>query len=167
MKTIAQKTTQTGALMLDLVIGMVIMLAACIAIPIGVFSIDQELLTNGFVWCVVIVSVLIFGAVGYFGYVCPYLLFHKLPDVQAETDGTYLYIHSKKEARIPLADMEGTYLDAELPYIMSWEFVTHLLSDRYGKVIIDVPEYGKYKLYFISNARNVPAELLALIESRL
>lgn len=167
MKVIAQKTTQATMLMAELIIGMVIMIAACIGLPIGAFYNNPELLSNGYLWGAVIVGMLIFGLIGFFGFIRPYVLFRKLPEVQAETDGTYLYIHSKKEAKIPLADMEGTYLDAETPSYMSRELITHLLSDRYGTVIINVPKYGKYKLYFIANARNVPACLLSLIESKL
>lgn len=40
-----------------------------------------------------------------------YLLYRRLPVVQAETDGTYLYIHSKKEAKLPLVDI--TLADGE------------------------------------------------------
>lgn len=167
MEVIAQKAKSVTVLMIELITGAVIMLAAFIILPIHIFSIDKELLSNGFVWGVVIVCMLFFGSVGFFGFIRPYFLFRKLPDVQAETDGTYLYIHSTKEAKIPLAEMEGTYLNAELPYIMSRGFLVHLLSDKYGKVIINVPGYGKYKLHFIAGAYDVPARLAALIESKL
>lgn len=167
MEIIARKTRQTLVLKLHLIIGAVIMTAAFIALPIGVFSIDKEFFTNIYIWITVILAMLFFGCVGFFGFIYPFFLFRKLPDIQAETDGTYLYIHSKKEAKIPLAEMEGTYLDAEIPNLMNREFFVHLLSDLYGKVIIKVPGYGKFKLYYISDARSVPARLASLIESKL
>lgn len=167
MKVLAQKIQSKTLLTLELLVGAVIMAAAFVAMPIGTFYNNKELLTNGYVWAAVIVGMLFFGSVGFFLFIYPYLLFRKMPEVQAETDGTYLYIHSKKEAKIPLAEMEGTYLDAEIPYIMNSGFIVHLFSDRYGKVIIKVPGYGKYKLYFIANAKEVPAQIAALIESKL
>lgn len=166
MNVLARKTKQTMVLTVYLIFGILIMGAAFLVLPIGVFARSPELLTNLYLWGAVVLGMLFFGSIGFFGFVRPYILFRKLPEIQAETDGTYLYIHSKKEAKIPLADMDGTYLDATTPYVMSQEFIVHLLSDRYGDVIIQVPGYGKYKLYFISRAQDVPAVIAALVANQ-
>lgn len=166
MKVLARKIEKSILFQLNLIVGVLIMAAAFIAMPIGVFSIDVSLLTNLFVWAVVLAAMLMFGSVGYFCFLRPYLLFRRLPEVQAETDGTYLYIHSTKEAKIPLAEMDGTYLDFHMPYMMSREFVIHILSERCGNVTIKVPKYGKYKLYNIAGANEVPGVIAAVIEGR-
>lgn len=167
MKIIARKIKKNLVLKLYLAVGIVMMVAALIVLPIAVFSTDVSLLKNGFVWGFVLIEMLAFGLVGWFCFLNPFLLFRRLPEVQAETDGTYLYIHSTKEAKIPLADMEGAYLDMETPYIMTHEFILHLVSEQYGKVIIKVPGYGKYKLYYISGAAEVPDMIAAFAEKSI
>lgn len=167
MKAIARKTKRKTILRVELILGMVIMAAACVALPIGVFSIDLTFFTNIYIWGVLLLGMLFFSLVGFFCFVRPYFLFQQLPEVQAETDGTYLYIYSKKQAKIPLADMGGAYLDAHTPYMMSREFIVHLLSEQYGTVIIKVPKYGTYKLYFISGAAEIPHVIAALVKTKL
>lgn len=167
MKTLAKKTKVSLIMTVELVLGVIIMAGAVIVTPAGIISIDPTLLTDPFVLAVVALAMLFFAGIGYFGFVRPYLLYRRLPEIQAETDGTYLYIHSKKEAKIPLAEMEGTYLGAETPYVRSREFLVHLFTEHYGHVVIEVPKYGKYKLYYISKAREVPKTISALIESKL
>lgn len=166
MTVIARKTEKKAMLMLELAAGIIIMAAAVFVLPISVFSDDPTLLKNGYVWGAVIVGMLFFGLVGLFGFVRPFFLFRKLPQVQAETDGSYLYIYGKKEAKIHLAEMDGTYVNCETPYIMSSEFIAHLFSEQYGTVIIKVPNYGKYKLYYVARAKEVPGMIAALVAGR-
>lgn len=167
MKVLARKTSMKSLLTVKFLFCAILMAAVVIALPVCIFSQSPELLTELSVWVVVLILMVLFALAGIFGGIRPFLLFRRLPEVQAETDGTYLYIHSKKEAKIPLAEMEGTYLDAELPYMLSKEFIVHLLSERYGKVIIKVPGYGKYRLYYISGADAVPGIILDHIMSKI
>lgn len=162
MRTLAEKTKMNTIILLDLVIGIVMLIGAVIVLPIGVFSIDKELLTNAFVWAVVLVAMLFFGVVGFWRYLRPFILFLKMPKVQAETDGEYLYLHSTKEEKIPLKDMKKAKIDVTIPYMLSHEFVIHLLSERYGKITIKVPKHGKFRLYHIANAQQAADEIAAL-----
>lgn len=156
MTVIAKKVERSTLLILQLVIGALMMAGGFVLIPIAVFSIDAELLKNLFVWAFVLVEMLFFGLVGFFSFIRPFFLFRTCPDVQAETDGSYLYIYGKKQAKIPLIDLRQAKVNVVTPYMMSKEFIIHLISDRYGKVILKVPEYGKFKLYFVQNADAMP-----------
>lgn len=167
MTVLARKIKSSPALTLYLIVGAVIMGAAFLVLPIGVFTRTPELLTNPYMWGAVLIGMLFFGSFGYFLFLRPYFQFRKTPQIQAETDGTYLYIYGKKEAKIPLAQMEGTYLDASCPYMRSHEFLVHLFSEQYGTVIIEVPKQGKYKLPFVADARRVPDLILSWIQGAL
>ena len=48
-------------------------------------------------------GILFFRSDGHLRFVRPYCLYLKLPEIQAEYDDEFLYIHAKKEAKIPLA----------------------------------------------------------------
>lgn len=167
MKIIAKKTNKKTLLTLELIFGAVTTAAVAVFVPAYIFSIDESLIANWFVWCIVLGIVGFYGLVSVVCFIYPFFLFRKLPEVQAETDGTYLYIYGKKEAKIPLADMDGAYFDAHLPYIMSKEFIISLLSEEYGDVIIQVPGHGKFKLHFISHAQDVPGMLAAIADNKL
>lgn len=162
MRPVATKIQKSFLLILDLVFGIVLLGAAFIAFPFIVFSIDLELLKNLYVWAFVIFEMLFFGLVSFFANIRPFFLFRKLPEVQAETDGTYLYIHSTKEGKIPLSALADAEYDVTTPYMMSHEFLIHLFSQRYGKVTIDTLEHGKFKLYFIADAPDLPERLTAM-----
>lgn len=162
MNVLARKIEGAVLLAIRLVVGVLMMAGAVIVLPIAVFSADASLLTNAFVWGFAVVEVLLFGSVGFFGFARPFFLYRRLPEVQAETDGTYLYIHSTKEGKIPLAEISYDSVVAEVPYMMSKAFLVHLLSERYGHVIIKVPGYGRYKLFFISQAQDAVQEIIAL-----
>lgn len=167
MKTLARTVQNSAILRFDLIAGILIMAAAFLVLPIGIFSIDLELMKDPAIWGIVLTGMLFFGLIGFFGFVRPYFRFRNLPEVQAETDGTYLYLYGLKEAKIPLVEMEGAYLHADVPYRMGREFLVHLLSERYGTVYIEVPKYGKFKLYFIAGAQEVPHRIIALAENKL
>lgn len=164
MKVIAKKTERKALILINLVIGVLILGAAFIVLPLGIFLKDPELLKNVYLVVTVLIAMLFFGLVGYFGFIRQLVLFKKAPAIQAETDGTYLYIYGKKEAKIPLKDLAGGDAVEVIPYIMSYEFIIHLISEEYGKVVLKVPNYGKFKLYFISKARDVAVEFLELIQ---
>lgn len=167
MKVIARKTKYMTVLTLELILGAVMMAVSVIGVPIGMAYTDINLLLNPYGLGLTLAIMIGFTLVGYFSFVRPYQIYCKMPEVQAETDGTYLYLHGKKEAKIPLCDMEGAYIDSHLPNIMSSDFLVHLLSEQYGHIIIEVPNYGKYKLYFISRAQDAASVIIALADSRL
>ena len=92
------------------------------------------------------------------------LLYLKLPDVQLEHDEEFLYIHGKKEAKIPLAELTYVNITAELPFLLHESFLRemliHLCSDEYGRIDLDIEGVGSYKLYFVPHAENMEGELL-------
>ena len=124
---------------------------------------DVSLILNPYVLGVVVIGMLMFGSFAYFLFMRPYFLYRKSPDVLAETDGEYLYIHGKKEAKIPLSAFEGGMVTYHLPFIYSNELVAVLLvflfSEKYGDLIVDVPEYGTYKMHFVANVMASADEL--------
>jgi hypothetical protein len=102
--------------------------------------------------------------VGYGLFVHPYRTYLRLPDVQLEYDDEFLYIHCKKEAKIPLADLTYVQITAELPFLFHgsfWrEILIHYCSDEYGKINLDIDGFGRYKLLFVPHAEAMEGELL-------
>ena len=163
MNILVRKISDLGLLKLELAVGALIMAAAVIGLPLGIASVNLALLINPYVFGIVLIGILAFGSVGYFFFVRPYLLYQKIPAVQAETDGEFLYIHSKKEAKIPLSELADATVFVELPYILQKEFlhelIIHLGSEEYGNILLEVPKYGKYRMYFVSYAQAAANEL--------
>ena len=170
MRVLIRKMKGLGLLKLELVIGTLIMAAAVIGLPIGIISIDIALLANIYVLGVVLVGMLMFASVGFFCFVRPYLVYRKLPEVQAETDGEFLYIHAKKEVKIPLSSLSDAYVRVELPYLLQKEFLSefiiHLFSEEYGNVVLEVPGKGSYKMKFVSHAKDAANELTCFINEQ-
>ena len=81
-----------------------------IGIPVSIFCIAPDLLKEPLAWGIALGIMLFFGLVGYGLFVRPYRLYLKLPDVQLEYDDEFLYIHSKKEAKISLDDLTSELL---------------------------------------------------------
>ena len=169
MRVLIRKMKGLGLLKLELIIGTFIMAAAVIGLPAGILSIDVALMTNPYVLGVVLIGILIFGSVGFFCFVRPYLLYRRLPEVQADTDGEFLYIHTKKEARIPLSELSGAYVRVELPYLLQKEFlaefIIHLFSEEYGNVVLEIPGKGTYRMRFVSHAKDAANELAYFIDT--
>ena len=157
-----------GLLKIELVIGALIMAVAVIGLPAGIMAIDIALMANPYVVGVVIIGILMFASVGFFGFIRPYILYRKLPDVQAETDGEFLYIHAKKEAKIPLSSLSDAYVRVELPYLLQKEFlaefIIHLFSEEYGNVVLEIPGKGSYRMRFVSHAKDAANELRYFID---
>ena len=111
---------------------------------------------------------LFFELVGYGIFVRPYRLYLKLPDVQLEYDDEFLYIHSKKEAKIPLADLTYVHITAELPFLLHESFLReiliHLCSDEYGRIDLDIDGFGSYKLYFVPHAKDMESKLFGFFD---
>ena len=154
-----------------MILGAIVMLAAMIAMPIGVAAGDASLLLDPYVFGDVLIGMLIFGSFAYFLFIRPYFIYHKSPEVLAETDGEYLYIYGKKQAKIPLAAFEDALVTYHLPFIYSKELIagllTFFLSENYGDLSVDVPGYGSYRLRFVSNVQKSADELTAFLSGAL
>ena len=171
MKTLVRKMSSLKLLKVELILGTVFSAIATVGLPISIFCLAPELLTEPLAWAIALIGMLFFGSVGYFLFVRPYRIYNKLPDVLAEHDGEFLYIHGKKEAKIPLADLDGTGYFIHFPFLYSNELVatlvTHLLSEKYGDLDLDVPGYGSYKLRFVSNVHATANALMAFINQAI
>jgi hypothetical protein len=147
------------------------MFAAMIALPVAIIVGDPSLILNPYVIGVIVIGMIMFGWFAYFISIRPYKNYRKSPEVLVETDGEYLYIHGKKEAKIPIADLDGTTSFVHLPFIYSNELIavvlTHLLSEKYGDLDLDIPSYGSYKFRFVSNVRETADELIAFINEAI
>ena len=171
MRILVRKMSSLGLLKVELIIGTLIMAAAVIGLPVGIALTDVTLMLNPYVLGVIGVGMILFGLVGYFIFIRPYILYRKLPAVQAETDGEFLYIHSKKEAKIPLSKLESATVYVDLPYIYQKEFLSefiiHIFSEYYGTVILELPGYGKFKMRFVANAEESGDNLIRFIREVL
>ena len=167
MRILVRKMSSLGLLRVELIIGTLIMAAAVIGLPVGIALTDVTLMLNPYVLLVVAIGMLLFALVGYFIFVRPYILYRKLPEVQMEADGEFLYIHSKKEAKIPLCELCEATVYVELPYIYQKEFLSefiiHIFSEHYGTVIVELPGHGRFKMRFVSNAEDTADNLIHFI----
>ena len=164
MNVLIQKMRSLKLLKVELIVGAIFSLVAMIGIPVSIFCVAPALLREPLGWAVALGTALFFGLVGYGLFIYPYRLYLKLPEVQLEYDDEFLYIHSKKEAKIPLADLTYVQITAELPFLLHMSFwreiVIHLCSDEYGKIVLDIDGFGTYKLYFVPHAKEMEGELL-------
>lgn len=171
MNILVRKMSSFGILKVQMIIGAIIMVAAMIALPAGIMIGDPSLILNPYVLGVVIIGMLMFGLFAYFLFIRPFFIYRKSPEVLAETDGKYLYIHGKKEAKIPLSDLDGASTFVHLPFLYSNELIavllTYLFSEKYGDLDLDVPGYGSYKLRFVSNVQATADELIAFINEAI
>lgn len=167
MKVLVKKMSAFGILKAQMIFGAIVMLAAMIVLPVGIAIRDASLLLNPYVLGVVVIGMLMFGAFAYFLFIRPYFIYHKTPEVLAETDGEYLYIYGKKQAKIPLAAFEGAMVTYHLPFIYSKELIagllTYFLSENYGDLSLDVPRYGSYRMRFVSNVQQSADELTTFL----
>ena len=168
MKTLVRKMSSLKLLKVELILGTIFSSIAMIGIPVSIFCVAPDLLREPLAWGIALGIMLFFGLVGYGLFVRPYRLYLKLPDVQLEYDDEFLYIHSKKEAKIPLADLTYVRITAELPFLFHesfWrEMLIHLCSDEYGKIELDIDGFGCYKLYFVPHAEDMESELLRFFD---
>ena len=167
MKILVKKMSSLGVLKLEMAIGAIVMLAVMILLPVSIISGDPSLILNPYVLGVVLIGMLMFGAFAYFLFMRPYFMYRKSPEVLAETDGEYVYVHGKKEAKIPLSAFDGAVVTYHLPFVYSNELIAvllvHLFSEEYGDLSLDVPGYGCYKLRFVSNVQKSADELTAFL----
>ena len=145
----------------------IVMALAMIALPAGIIATDPSLILNPYVLGVVVIGMLMFGSFAYFLFIRPYFIYRKSPEVLAESDGEYLYVYGKKQAKIPLSALEGAVITFQLPFVYSNEFlavlIIHLFSENYGDLILDVPKYGSYKMRFVANVQTSANQLTHFI----
>ena len=169
MKVLIKKMSSFGILKAQMIFGAIVMAAVVIALPASIATTDASLLLNPYVLGVVVVGMLVFAALAYFLFIRPYFTYRKSPEVLAETDGEYLYIYGKKQAKIPISDLDGAVVTFHLPFIYSKELVavllTYLFSDKYGDLSLDVPGYGSYRLCFVSDVKATADELITFLNS--
>ena len=155
-------------LKVELIGGSVLSGIALIGFPVSLFCVAPVLLSEPLAWVIVLIGMLFFGSVGYLLFVRPYRLYRKLPEIQAEYDDEFLYIHSKKEAKIPLSEITYVNITAELPFLLHESFLReillHFCSDEYGRIDLDIDGFGSYKLYFVPHAKYMEGELLRFFE---
>lgn len=171
MNVLVKKMSNLGLLKFQMIGGATTMGAAMILLPAGLAWLDYTLLLNPYILGTVLVGMLFFAAVGYFLFVRPYLIYRRLPEVLAETDGEFLYIHTKKEAKIPLADIEMATVYVDLPFLYHHDFwaqiVVHLFSERYGTVTLDLEGIGSFKMRFVSEAEETGDSLIGYMKNLL
>ena len=171
MKVLVKKMSKLRLLKFELIGGSILMLAAMIAMPVGILSLDPTLLENSYVLGTVLVSMGLFALVGFFLFIRPYLVYRKVPLVQAEADEEFLYIHGKKEAKIPLASLSEATARVELPYLYQKEFlrefIIHMFSEEYGDVVLEIPGYGTYKMRFVSYANVAANDFIRFIDEEM
>ena len=164
MNVLVRKMSSLKLLKVELIYGTIFCAIAMIGIPVSIFCLMPALLTVPLAWVIALGIALFFGLVGYGLFVHPYRLYLRLPEVQLEYDDEFLYIHSKKEAKIPLAELTYVSITAELPFLLHESFLReiliHLCSDEYGKIDLDIDGFGSYKLYFVPHAEDMERELL-------
>ena len=168
MNVLVRKMSSLKLLKVELIGGTIFSAVALLGLPVGLFCIAPALLTEPLTWVIVLAGMLFFGMVGYFLFVRPYRLYLKLHDVQLEYDDEFLYIHSKKEAKIPLTELTYVNITAELPFLLHESFLReiliHLCSDEYGRIDLDIDGFGSYKLYFVPHAEDMESELLRFFD---
>lgn len=171
MKALVKKMSKVAILKFQMILGAIVMVAAMIALPVGVMSGDASLILNPYVFGVVAIGMVMFGLFAYFLFMRPYFMYRKLPEVLAATDGKYIYIYGKKEAKIPLSAFDGSVITFQLPFFYSKEIIavllTFLFSEKYGDLILDVPGYGSYKIPFVANAQDTANKLTRFIQNEI
>ena len=169
MNVLVRKMSSLKLLKVELMVGTIFSAISMIGIPVSIFCIAPDLLREPLAWGIAFGIILFFGLVGYGLFVRPYRLYLKLPDVQLEYDDEFLYIHSKKEAKILLADLTYVNIAAQLPFLLHESFLReiliHFCSDEYGRIDLDIDGFGSYKLYFVPYAKKMESELFRFFDS--
>ena len=171
MKTIVTKMEKLGLLKFVNIFYGVIMIALALVIPVTVMVLDITLMTNPTVILLSVIDVLFFGSLGFLTFIRPFAVYRKLPKVLVETDGEFLYVHGKKEAVIPLKEIEYAEVNVNVPYLFQpgflREFIIHTFSSNYGTVYLEVENFGKFKMPFVANAEDVANQLIGFIREQI
>lgn len=170
MRVLVRKMSNLGLLKYRM-IGITAMSSLAIVGLMAIFTIiDISLWLNPTVLMVLLGGMLFFGSVAFFFGVRPYRIYRSLPEVLVETDEEFLYIHTKKEAKIALCDIDEVTVDVDLPYSLVqdrfWEeLIIHVGSENYGTVILELPGHGKYKMRFVSEAQETSDRLFDFLKN--
>ena len=160
-----------GLLRFELIYGIVLMTAAVIGLPVGVYCIDPKLFEEPLMLVILGAGMLFFLLVGGLGYVRRYVLYKKTPEVLAEYDDKYLYLYGKKKAKIPLAKLTEVTVDVDTGFIIQASFlrrmIIHLLSDQYGDLVLDIDGFGTYKLRFVSQVEDTSNRVLRFLDNAM
>ena len=171
MKVLVRKMSTLGLLKVHLVLGALIMAVAFIGLPISILYIDATLFTEPTALAIKAGGMLFFGSVGYFIFVRPYFLYQKTPAVQVEADEEFLYIHSKKEVKIPLSKIEEITVYPELPFIYHKSFlremIIHQFSEQYGSIDLEIANFGSYKFRFVPQVEATSDELFKFLSAAM
>ena len=167
MKVLVSKMEKLGLLKAVLIYYAIIYIALALALPVTIAVLDVTLFANPTILGMCIIAVLFFGTIGYFTFIRPYIVYQKLPQVLAESDGEFVYFHGKKERKISLNDLSYCYMDVNVPHIFQHgflrEFIIHKFSSNYGSIILNVPNHGTVKMQFVANAEDIGRELINYI----
>jgi hypothetical protein len=167
MKVLVRKMDKLGLLRFVLIYYAVIYIVLALVLPVTIAVLDFTLFANPTILCMCITALLFFGTIGYFSFIRPYIIYQRLPQVLAETDGEFVYFHGKKEAKISLNDLSYCYMNVNVPYIFQHgfirEFVIHKFSSNYGSIVLNVPNHGTIKMPFVANAEDVGGALINYI----
>ena len=171
MKVLVRKMSTLGLLRAHLVLGALIMAVAFIGLPISILYIDATLFTEPTALAIIAGGMLFFGSVGYFIFVRPYFLYQKTPAVQVEADEEFLYIHSKKEVKIPLSEIEEITVYPDLPFIYHKSFlremIIHMFSENYGDIELDIANFGSYKFRFVPQVQDTSDKLYQFLREAM
>lgn len=171
MRVLVRKMSTLGLLKVHLVLGAVIMAVSMIGLPISILFIDATLYTEPTALVIILGGMLFFGSVGYFIFVRPYFLYQKTPDVQVEADDQFLYIHSKKEVKIPLSEIEDITVFPELPFIYHGSFlremIIHQFSEQYGSIDLEIANFGSYKFRFVPQVETTSDQLFNFLRETM
>lgn len=157
MRPIAKTTGVKFILVAEHIIGYITILLVTVGIPVGLsVTVTPEVLAEPMYWLVIGGFALFMDLGAWLLLVRPYLLYRKLPEVQAEADEKYLYIHGKKEAKIPLTELEGANF-----FGIPQNFLVITLGGGYGTFTIETLNHGNFKLRFVDNVKDAPERLVA------
>ena len=171
MKVLVKKMEKLGLLKFVNIFYAIIMIGLALVIPVTIIIIDVTLMTNPTVIGLTLIGLLFYGVIGYLVFIRPFAVYRQLPEVMVETDGEFLYIHGKKEAKIPINEIDYAEVDTDIPYIFQpgflREFIIHIFSSNYGTVILEIENFGRFKMPFVADAEEVSDELIGFIREKI
>jgi hypothetical protein len=171
MKVLVKKMEKLGLLKFVNIFYAIIMIGLALVIPVTIIIIDVTLMTNPTVIGLTLIGLLFYGVIGYLVFIRPFAVYRQLPEVMVETDGEFLYIHGKKEAKIPINEIDYAEVDTDIPYVFQpgflREFIIHIFSSNYGTVILEIENFGRFKMPFVADAEEVSDELIGFIREKI
>jgi hypothetical protein len=171
MKVLVKKMEKLGLLKFVNIFYAIIMIGLALVIPVTIIIIDVTLMTNPTVIGLTLIGLLFYGVIGYLVFIRPFAVYRQLPEVMVETDGEFLYIHGKKEAKIPINEIDYAEVDTDIPYVFQpgflREFIIHIFSSNYGTVILEIENFGRFKMPFVADAEDVSDELIGFIREKI